>query len=126
MSARCYGITATHLARVIDFPHSNPQGPPMRRIAKILIVGCLVAVTASSASAACFADYKAKQENPLRLHYGVVEVNVQPCQMSSAVSDNVSRRVAAGGWMLLQIESVFDKTGLEARKRDAGEFYLRF
>lgn len=98
----------------------------MKRVAINLVLSCVVASTASVASAACFADYKAKQENPLRLHYGVLEVNVQPCRMSKAVSDNVAKRVAAGGWMLLQVESVFDETGLEAKKRDAGEFYLRF
>ena len=98
----------------------------MRRIAKNLIAGCVMAVAGTSASAACFADYKAKQENPLRLHYGVVEVKAEPCQKSKAVSDDVAKRVAAGGWMLLQVETVFDETGLEAKKRDAGEYYLRF
>ncbi|MBT8458652.1 MAG: hypothetical protein HKP37_12600 [Boseongicola sp.] len=98
----------------------------MKRIAKNLIVSCVVFSSATAASAACFADYKAKQENPLRLHYGVLEVNVQPCRMTRAVKDNVAKRVAAGGWVLLQVESVFDETGLEAKKRDAGEFYLRY
>jgi len=98
----------------------------MRYIVISLLAGCLAFGSATGAIAECFADYKAKQEDPLRLHYGVVEVNVQPCQMSGAVSDKVSQRVAAGGWMLLQVESVFDETGLEAKKRDAGEFYLRY
>ncbi|MBT8414317.1 MAG: hypothetical protein KJO30_08305 [Boseongicola sp.] len=91
-----------------------------------LLSGCLVAMSASGASAACYADYKAKKENPLRLHYGVVEVTAQPCQMSREVARAVAQRVAAGGWELLQVESVFDETGLEAKKRDAGEYYLRF
>ncbi|SMX23148.1 hypothetical protein [Boseongicola aestuarii] len=98
----------------------------MRHFVISLVSISLLAISASSASAACYADYKAKKENPLRLHYGVVEVNAQPCQMSGAVSRAVAQRVAAGGWELLQVQSVFDETGLEAKKRDAGEFYLRF
>ena len=98
----------------------------MRYTVISLIAGCLLAISASNAAAACYADYKAKQENPLRLHYGVVEVTAQPCQMSRAVTQAVAQRVAAGGWELLQVESVFDETGLEAKKRDAGQFYLRF
>ena len=98
----------------------------MKRIANSLLAVCLFIGTASTASAACYADYKAKREDPLRLHYGVVQINAEPCSMSKAVSDNVSKRVAAGGWMLLQVQSVFDETELEAKKRDAGEFYLRF
>jgi len=98
----------------------------MRNMMISLLVASLTFTSVNGAMAACFADYKAKQEDPLRLHYGVIEVGVQPCRMSRAVSNTVSKRVAAGGWMLLQVESVFDETGLEAKKRDAGEFYLRF
>ena len=86
----------------------------------------LSAVVAGSASAACYADYKAKQEDPLRLHYGVMQVDANPCRMSRAVTRGVERRLSSGGWMLLQVESVFDETGLEGRKRDAGQFYLRY
>ena len=31
------------------------------------------------AEAACFADYKAKRDNPLRLHYGVVKLSDGAC-----------------------------------------------
>ncbi|QMU59453.1 MAG: hypothetical protein GKR98_15445 [Boseongicola sp.] len=83
-------------------------------------------LAAHGASAACYADYKAKQENPLRLHYGVVQVDANPCQMSGAVRKSVANRVAAGGWKVLQVQSVFDESGLDAKKRDAGEYFLRF
>lgn len=98
----------------------------MRYTVISLIAFCLLAISASNAAAACYADYKAKKEKPLQLHYGVVEVTIQPCQMSLEVTQAVAQRVAAGGWELLQVESVFDETGLEAKKRDAGKFYLRF
>ena len=98
----------------------------MRYFVISLLAASLSVMSASGAIAACYADYKAKQESPLRLHYGVIEVASQPCQMSRAVTNAVAKRVAAGGWELLQVQSVFDETGLEAKKRDAGEFFLRF
>ena len=95
-----------------------------RALFPIATVALTRAATASQA--ACYADYKAKQDDPLRLHYGVIEVGVSPCAMSEDVKRVVEERVAAGGWMLLQVQSVFDESGLEAKKADAGEFYLRF
>ena len=83
-------------------------------------------VAASAARADCYADYKAKQDNPLRLHYGVVRVEADPCALSPEVRADVARRVAAGGWTLLQVESVFDESALNAKRADAGEFFLRF
>ena len=76
--------------------------------------------------AACYADYKAKRENPLQLHYGVVQINANPCRMSDRVRVNVANRLEAAGWLLLQVESVFEDNGLERRKSDAGQYFLRF
>lgn len=81
---------------------------------------------AGTAQAACYADYKAKQDNPLRLHYGVMRIDTNPCAMSDSVRQSVSDRLAAAGWQLLQVQSVFDDSGLENRKSDAGEYFLRF
>lgn len=88
----------------------------------------LLAVTAfaTPASAACYADYKAKQENPLKLHYGVIQVDISPCAMSDTVRSVVRQRLQSAGWQLLQVQSVFDDSGLGKRKRDAGQFFLRF
>lgn len=78
------------------------------------------------ASAACYADYKAKRENPLKLHYGVMQVDIDSCNMSEQVRAEVARRLASQGWQLLQVGSVFDDSGLGRRKRDAGEYFLRY
>ena len=83
-------------------------------------------VLAGSANAACYADYKAKQENPLRLHYGVIKIDNGPCTMSDKVKSTVANRLGSAGWQLLQVGSVFDDDGLAKRKKDAGEFFLRF
>ncbi len=86
----------------------------------------LAITLAAPAQAACYADYKAKRENPLKLHYGVVQVDISPCAMSDKVKRQVRQRLKASGWQLLQVQSVFDESGLEKRKKDAGQFFLRF
>ncbi len=80
----------------------------------------------SVAHAACYADYKARRDQPYGLHYGVIEVKVTPCAMSPEVENTVKQRVAAGGWTVLQVQSVFGDDGLAGRKQDAGEYFLRF
>lgn len=92
----------------------------------VLIALFLMAVFATPARAACYADYKAKQENPLKLHYGVVQVDISPCAMSDNVTAQVRQKLQSAGWQLLQVQSVFDDSGLGKRKQDAGQFFLRF
>lgn len=72
----------------------------------------------------CYADYKAKQDNPLRLHYGVAQIN-GPCTTQAAQSE-LNTRLAAQGWTLLSIVSTFAADGLTERKLSAGPYYLRF
>jgi len=84
----------------------------------------LVVVSAHAAQAACFADYKAKQDDPLRLHYGVAEVRGE-CSVNNATLQ-LSERLGEAGWALLNIVSVFDDAGLNDKKESAGEFFLRF
>ncbi|MDA8585353.1 hypothetical protein N9L47_03690 [Rhodobacteraceae bacterium] len=76
--------------------------------------------------AACFADYKASRDNPLKLHYGVMKIDTNPCTMSNDVQRNMAQRLGAAGWKLLQVQSVFDDSGLGQRKTDAGQYFLRF
>lgn len=97
----------------------------MKCIAFLLALMALFAF-AETASAACYADYKAKQDNPLRLHYGVMRIDLDPCTMSNSVRTTVADRLSAAGWQLLQVRSVFDDSGLDKRKPDAGQYFLRF
>lgn len=87
-----------------------------------LMAGLAVASPASAAE--CYADYKAKQDNPLRLHYGVMQVQ-GACKRGAAKSE-LSARLAQGGWKLLNVLSVFGPEGLDQRRANAGSFYLRF
>lgn len=81
------------------------------------------ATLALPAQAECYADYKAKQDDPLRLHYGVAEVAA--CDKGGAEAE-LSGRLAAAGWVLLNVIGVFGPEGLEERKASAAEYFLRF
>ena len=113
------------MALVIDFRGRPSQGDRMKRIVLLTALLASAAIT-EPALAACYADYKAKQDNPLRLHYGVMRIDTNPCTMSDGVRASVADRLAAAGWQLLQVQSVFDDSGLEKRKSDAGQYFLRF
>lgn len=90
----------------------------------ILAIPMSLAFLATAAQAACYADYKAKQDDPLRLHYGVAEVNGE-CSASNAASQ-LGPKLAADGWELLTIVGVFDDAGLDERRESAGDYYLRY
>ncbi len=76
-------------------------------------------------SAACYADYKAKQDNPLRLHYGVAALPDAKCSKQDA-AEILRKRIAKDGWTLLNVVSVFDDSKLDKKKGDAGDFFLRY
>jgi hypothetical protein len=78
------------------------------------------------AAANCYADYKAKQEPPLRLAYGVAELPDAGCAGPDAAAAVLAPRLAAAGWTLLAIVSLFGPEGLEERKASAGDHFLRY
>ena len=94
----------------------------MKKLLYIIALCC----TGQSASAACYADYKAKKDDPLKLHYGVIVLPDQACQSRQAAAQAVASRLADDGWTLLNIVGVFDASGLEERKSSAGKFFLRY
>ena len=47
---------------------------------KTLVLSLLLALAAPAvANAACYVEYKAKQDSPLRLHYGVLRLDGGVC-----------------------------------------------
>lgn len=94
----------------------------MKHVFPFVVLAALLAPAA--AQAACYADYKAKQDNPLRLHYGVAEIS-GPCSATSA-RRQLETRLAQAGWTLLNVVSVFDEDGLAERKDSAGSNFLRY
>lgn len=81
---------------------------------------------AGPAAADCYADYKAKQENPLRLHYGVIRLPDSACGDRAAARAEIDRRIGRGGWQILNVMSIFGEDGLQERKASAGAYFLRY
>ena len=92
-------------------------------LASAPLVALLLA--ASPAAAECYADYKAKRDDPLRLHYGVIQVPDRACDPGAA-APVIARRIAADGWQLLNVLGVFGPEGLAERRDSAGSFFLRY
>lgn len=80
---------------------------------------------AGAAQAECYADYKAKQDSPLRLHYGVIALPDNACSIAVA-PDVIAPRLAQQGWTLLIVLSIFGPEGLAERKASAGSYFLSF
>jgi len=92
----------------------------MKRLMLTFVCACALA---NPAAARCYADYKAKQDNPLRLHYGVAQISA--CNRGTAQNELTSK-LRSAGWTLLQVVSVFGPEGLDQRKESAGQYYLRY
>lgn len=96
----------------------------MKHMRPLLVTAMLLCLASTASAAECFADYKAKRDNPLRLHYGVVQVT-GPCNAADARAE-IAARLERNGWTLLNVVSLFDRSGLEERQRSAGQYFLRF
>jgi hypothetical protein len=82
-------------------------------------------LSCASPAAACYADYRAQKDSPFGLHYGVIEFPTRLFGRGRRAGD-CGPQIAAEGWQLLQVISVFDDSGLDARRSDAGAYFLRF
>ncbi len=89
------------------------------------IVFTIAILVSQAAHAACYADYKAKQENPLKLHYGIMKLDDGKCS-ASATEKIVAARLLPHGWTLLNLVSVFRKLPTLQQKENAGENFLRY
>ena len=76
------------------------------------------------AQSPCYADYKARQTDPLRLHYGTIELRGE-CD-PQASEEEIAARIASEGWQLLEVVGTFGPEGLEERESDAGAYHLRY
>jgi len=95
----------------------------------VFLYGLVLVITliaGGPASAACYADYKAKRDNPLRLHYGVVELQAADCSNPAQAKRMVATKLLGTGWTLLNVVSVFDETELGGKRKSAGEYFLRY
>jgi hypothetical protein len=97
----------------------------MKLRALIPTLALALAAIAAPAAASCFADYKAKRDAPLQLHYGVIQLPDAACSPQAA-APLIAQRIGGDGWQLLAVVSVFDEAGLDARRDSAGAFFLRY
>ncbi len=112
-------------AMILNNMRTHPQLRLMKKrithLAAILFVA-----SASAAQAGCYADYKAKKDNPLQLHYGVIQVPQSVCDGQVNAAASIAPRLANQGWTLLNVLSVFNDQGLAGRKASAGRYFLSF
>jgi hypothetical protein len=99
---------------------------PKKRRTHMSRIIFLALMLATPVRAECYADFKAKQDNPLRLAYGVSQVSDGACGDTGAAGAELAGRLDTQGWTLLQILSTFGPEGLGERQSRAGEFFLRF
>ncbi|MGG7646215.1 hypothetical protein ACQ5SP_15490 [Rhodovulum sp. YNF3179] len=90
----------------------------------LALVGLILAPLPAAAD--CYADYKAKKDDPLRLHYGVIALPDAACADRAAAAEAVAGRIAGDGWTLLSVVSLFGEEGLAERRAEAGGNFLRY
>lgn len=108
----------------IEYPATSTHRASMEKIVPIMALCLAISVATAADAAECYADYKAKQDSPLRLHYGVMKLS-GACKKGPAKSE-LSNRLSKNGWTLLNVLSVFGPDGLQGRKANAGSYFLRF
>lgn len=109
---------------VIEYPEAAAQSHRMTRILAAALFAALMHLAPPAWAADCYADYKAKQDNPLRLHYGVMKLN-GACATGPARGE-IEGRLSRDGWTLLNVISVFGSDGLTKRRENAGSYFLRY
>ena len=72
----------------------------------------------------CFVLYKAKKDNPLKLHLGLMQVN-KPCSGKS-LEIVVSNRLNPSGWLLLKIVNTIESVETEKMKSELGDYFLKY
>jgi uncharacterized membrane protein len=94
---------------------------------RLFLAAAVLLALGQQASAECYADYKAKQDDPLRFHYGVAQVSDAACSGGPEVAaGELAPRLASAGWTLLLVVSVFGPEGLNERRSSATESFLRY
>ena len=72
----------------------------------------------------CFVLYKAKKDNPLKLHLGLMKID-RTCS-DDAIEAILRLRLQPVGWSLLQIVNVSKDIEVDKIKRDLGEYFLKY
>lgn len=97
----------------------------MRHIAPFLLSLGLLAALPAAAQAECFVEYKAKQDSPLRLHYGILELPGD-CPPANLAGEKAAKRLSRSGWVLLNVLGLSTSKPTDAMRSNAGDYYLRY
>lgn len=111
--------------RIAAGPRRSPFAAGAVRLPGLVLGLVLALAAAAPVAAECYADYKAKKDDPLQLHYGVARVSDANCSKRGAAGE-LAPRLAGNGWKLLNVLSTFGPEGLAERKGSAGAYFLRF
>lgn len=96
----------------------------MKKIIQNLAALLVMGLFASTAQAECYYAYKAKKENPLQLHFGVIRVD-EACSAPTNQAA-IAKRIAADGWTLLVVLPPIEQHDLPSKREEAGAFFLRY
>lgn len=107
---------------------SATLGSMKKLLTSLALAATITGLASTAASAGCYADYKAKRDNPLKLHYGVIELPDRACGSPAAAGQEIAARIGRDGWVLLSVVSIFGPQGLNDQKRveSAGAYFLRY
>lgn len=96
---------------------------PARLLGPLLLL--LALALPGAAAADCYVSYKAKQGNPMRLHFGVLVIGGN-CPPGGQAANIVASRLASGGWTLLNVVNMSTTPPSSSERANAGQFYLRY
>ena len=94
------------------------------KLIRISIVLCFATFFSAAYANECFVLYKAKKDNPLKLHLGLIQINGQ-CSAHD-VEGITSKRLSSTGWKLLQIVKASSKIDTEKMESDLGDYFLKY
>lgn len=110
---------------LLNIGAGNRMTMRMKTLFTLPAAALALALAAAPAGATCYAEYKAKQDNPLKLHYGVMELG-PACPPRGDAKAQVAARLQRGGWVLLNVISLFEGTPSKAQQQNAGSNFLRY
>ncbi|EIE49724.1 hypothetical protein [Salipiger aestuarii] len=90
-----------------------------------ILIALLALGVPAAAQADCWVEYKAKQDSPLRLHYGIVRLP-GVCPDMAAAAAQLRPRLSSGGWQLLNVVRLSQDAPGQKQRTNAGEYYLRY
>lgn len=94
------------------------------KITNISLVLCFATFFSAAYANECFVVYKAKKDNPLKLHLGLMQISGQ-CLIQD-IEGITSRRLDSTGWKLLKIVKTSSNIDAEKMEKDLGDYFLKY